>query len=444
MGKISILLNKGSERSVKAKKNILLMLFYKGGNILIGLLLVPLTIHYVDSTNYGIWLTLSSMVAWMSFFDIGINNGLKNRLAEALAKEDYELGKKYVSTTYAVLTLIFIPLATVLLLVASHLNWSSLLNLPKIYGESILLSIYILITYFCFNFIFSTINVVILAEQRPADASLRTFLQQFCSLMTIYVLTQTIKGSLFVLCLAQCLVPLIVVILFNITLFGGRYKKIAPSISSVQFSLVPDLMKLGVQFFIIQIASIIQYQMINFLIMRYYGATEVTEYNIAFRYFSILTMVWGILTTPIWVAVTDAIAKGEWVWIRNMQTKYLKVLGLFFLVGIAMLCVAKWIYGLWIGDDITISFELSLTVLIYNFVMMYGSIFVLVINGSGELKIQTYASIVSPFVFIATFFVFAKVLSVGVISVIIAAIISNFNGLILAPIQSRKMMQNNT
>ena len=59
------LILRGSERSVKAKKNILYMLLIKGGNILIGLLLVPLTLEYVDSEKYGIWMALSSMVAWI-------------------------------------------------------------------------------------------------------------------------------------------------------------------------------------------------------------------------------------------------------------------------------------------------------------------------------------------------------------------------------------------
>ena len=105
---------KGDDRTLKVKKNILLMLLYKGGSILISFLLVPLTINYVDSECYGIWLTLSSMIAWMSFFDIGLNNGLKNKLAEALAKNDFTLGQKYVSTTYAILALIFIPLMILL------------------------------------------------------------------------------------------------------------------------------------------------------------------------------------------------------------------------------------------------------------------------------------------------------------------------------------------
>ena len=103
-------IRKGNSRSVKAKKNILWMLFIKGGNILIGLLLVPLTLGYVDSETYGLWMALSSMVAWIHFFDVGINNGLKNNLAQALAAGEYEKAKVYVSTTYAILCLIFVPL----------------------------------------------------------------------------------------------------------------------------------------------------------------------------------------------------------------------------------------------------------------------------------------------------------------------------------------------
>ena len=72
---------------------------------MISLLLVPLTINYVDSERYGIWLSLSTMVTWMNFFDIGLSHGMKNKLAEAIANGNYSLGKKYVSTTYALLSL---------------------------------------------------------------------------------------------------------------------------------------------------------------------------------------------------------------------------------------------------------------------------------------------------------------------------------------------------
>jgi len=85
------LISKGHERSIKAKRNILISLIIKGLSISINLILVPLTITYINPSRYGIWLTLSSLVALFSFFDIGLSNGLRNKLAEAKAKGDIQL-----------------------------------------------------------------------------------------------------------------------------------------------------------------------------------------------------------------------------------------------------------------------------------------------------------------------------------------------------------------
>ena len=414
------------------------MLFIKGGNILIGLLLVPLTLNYVDNEQYGIWIALSSMVAWISFFDIGISNGLKNKLTTALAKEDFALCKKYISTTYAMLTIIFIPLLILLLIISSFINWSYFLNISLEHSDDLLVSICIIITYFCVNFILNTINTVILADQRPADASFRTFIQQLISLIIIYILTLTTKGSLINLCLALCFSPLIVVLGFNIILFRGRYKKMSPSLKSVDFKIAPDLMKLGVQFFIIQIAAVIQYQMINFFILKFYGASEVTSYNIAFKYFNVLTMIWGILITPLWVAVTDAISKQDYMWVRNAQKKYLMIFFGFILLGTIMLIISPYIYTFWVGKSVEIPFSLSLWVFAYSGVNMFGNIFVMIINGMGELKVQTYASLISPIIFIGCCMTFIT-MRFGIECVLISSIISNFNGLILAPIQCRRI-----
>lgn len=436
----NLLLN-GSERTVKAKRNVLLMLLYKGGNILIGLLLVPMTINYVDSENYGIWLTLSSMVAWMNFFDIGLNNGLKNKLAEALAINDYTLGKKYVSTTYAMLTLIFVPLMIILLFVVPFIDWPSLLNLSPKYGQSLVTALCILVAYFCLNTIFSTINVVMMANQQPADASLRNLIQQAASLAVIWILTLTTQGSLVKLCIALCVVPLMIVLLFNLTLFRGKYHLVAPSFKTIDFHVAPDLMKLGVQFFIIQIAGVIQWQMANFLIIRYFGAVSVTEYNIAYKYLSVLYMVWGIMLAPIWAATTDAMAKGEYTWMQHTINKFLKAFLLFTIIGILMVVISPWIYDIWIGDKVTIPLLLSVAVLIYNLAIMYGGIFVSILNGCGILKVQMLACIISPVIYLGIFFLCTKLFNVGIYSVVIASIIANFNGLLLAPIQCHHLLR---
>lgn len=431
---------KGDTRSVKAKLNIFYMMFIKGANILCGLLIVPLTLNYVDSDTYGVWLTLSSMIAWISFFDIGLNHGLRNRLAEAFAVGNLELGKKYVSTTYALLAIIFLPLMVILLGVAPLLNWNEILNLPNLDAASLLTAIGIIISYFCVNFILNTINVVILADQKPADAALRGLLQQLVSIAVIYLMTILTDGSLINLCIGLCIAPLLVVLLVNFTLFRHRYKAIAPSLKNVDFKVLPDLMKLGIQFFIIQIAGVIQFQLVNFLIIRYFGATDVAEYNIAYKYFSVLTMVWAIMTAPIWSAVTDAIAKNDFRWVESITKKYLMFFSLFLILAPIMLLLSEPLYQLWIGDIVTIPFALSFWVMMFNLVTMFGSIFVNVLNGAGILKTQTIVCCISPLVFLGvTYFLINA--GFGVYSIMIGSIVANFNGVIIAPIQVSQLFR---
>lgn len=78
--KIYSYFTKGNERSVIIKKNIAASLVLKCVSILISLQVVPLTIDYINPTKYGIWLTLSSIIAWLSYFDLGFAHGFRNRL----------------------------------------------------------------------------------------------------------------------------------------------------------------------------------------------------------------------------------------------------------------------------------------------------------------------------------------------------------------------------
>ncbi len=122
-------LNQGHERSINAKKNIIASFVIKGLSILISLILVPLTINYVNPSRYGIWLTISSIVVWFSFFDIGLTQGLRNKFAEARAKNDDSIAQVYVSTTFAILSLIFFVIWCIFFMFNNYLNWDKILNI---------------------------------------------------------------------------------------------------------------------------------------------------------------------------------------------------------------------------------------------------------------------------------------------------------------------------
>ena len=98
----------GSERSLVIKKNIVESFGFKVASIIISLLIVPLTIDFVNPEQYGIWLTLSSIVQWISYFDLGLGHGLRNKFAEAKANGNHSLASRYISTSYAVFAIVFL------------------------------------------------------------------------------------------------------------------------------------------------------------------------------------------------------------------------------------------------------------------------------------------------------------------------------------------------
>ena len=203
----------GSKRTSLLKKNIAASIFIKGISILSSLLLVPLTLDYVNKELYGIWLTLSSIVVWINFFDIGLTLGLKNRLTEALTTHDYARGKSLVSTTYFMMLAIFIPVSIVVMLLIPFINWPELLNVPTIYNKDIQIVLYLLVIFMTIQMFFNVLNTVVSAYQKTAMASLFAMLGQLLSLLLIFILTRTTPPSLIGLAFAISLSPIVVLII---------------------------------------------------------------------------------------------------------------------------------------------------------------------------------------------------------------------------------------
>ena len=179
-------LNKGQDRSVKAKKNIAASLFLKGFSIILSIIIVPITLNYVNVSEYGIWLTLSSIVVWFSFFDIGLTQGLRNKFAEAIARGEDELAQIYVSTTFAILVIICSGLWVIFLITNQFLNWAQLLNLsPEMQNEVSILAI-IVFSFFCLQFVLRIIHTIFAATQQPALSSLVSVVNQAIQFICIF------------------------------------------------------------------------------------------------------------------------------------------------------------------------------------------------------------------------------------------------------------------
>lgn len=396
-------------------------------------MMVPLTIHYVSTEKYGIWLTISSIIAWFSFFDIGLGNGLKNKLAQALANNDQKLAKVYISTTYAILTLL-VTLFIVVFFVFNHFaTWTSLLSLPSEMENELKQLVVIVFIFFCFQFILQTVVVVLTAHQQVSMASFLAFLGNLLSLVIIAILTRTTDGSLLNLGVAYSAAPLVVFLVASIFYFRTSFRNISPDLKSVDFKHSRPLMGLGLKFFIIQIAAIILYQTTNIILVKLYGPNEVSAYNIVYKYFGIITMVFSIVMTPFWVAFSEAYFKDDIGWIKDTVKKLIRLWMLVLLAGLIMLFFSRYVINLWVGDAIEYKFSVGIAMFLYFITSALGSIFVFFINGSGKVFLQFLFSIITPILFIPLAIFLGK--SLGIMGVITASILCNIYGIVIAPVQ---------
>lgn len=402
--------------------------------------MVPLTIDYVNPTQYGIWLTLSSIIGWLSFFDIGFGNGLRNKLAESIAKGKHHLARIYVSTTYAILSIIIGIVLILFLFINPFLNWSILLNTSNAMSEELSLLALVVFVFFCLQFIFQLITTVIIANQQPAKASILSFFGNLGALIMILVLTKTTSGSLLYLGIALSIMPLLVLIVSSIWFYSNEYIMYAPSIRLVDFKFAKDLMGLGVKFFVIQISALFLFQTNNIILSQLMGPEYVTPYNIAFKYFGITQLVFIIILSPFWSAYTDAYFRGDFTWIRK-TTRILMYLWLGVVLStILMLLFSDFFYHIWIGNAVSISFPLSIACALYVIIITWSSIFVNFINGVGKIKLQLYYSIIIAIINIPLSVFLIKSLNLGVAGIVYSNCVCLGIGALLGTIQYFKII----
>ncbi len=433
---------KGHQRTIKAKKNIIISFGLKGFNILVGFLLVPLTLGYLSPTKYGIWLTLSSIIGWFGFFDIGLGNGLRNKLAEAFALKDYKLAKAYVSTTYAILFLIISSIYALFLIINPFLNWSTLLNTTPHVIDELSGLVLIVFTFFSIRFVAKLIGIILTADQLPAFNSIFDFCGNFLVLIMIFFVTKFSHGNLLYIGAIYSAVPVIILIIASVYFFNGKYKYIRPSIKFVQIKYIKPLAGLGINFFILQIACLVIFSTDNMIITHILGPREVTPYNIAFKYFGIPIMLFSIIIMPYWSAYTDAISQKDVTWIKNSINKLIKIWVLVVIAVIILLSISNCFYLMWVGDKIHIPILLSIFMGLYAMISTWNNIFAYFINGVGKIKLQMYYAVIGMIINIPISIIFAKYMDMGSAGVILGTCISILFGSILGPIQYIKLIQN--
>ena len=440
VAKIKNFLNKGDNRTALVKKNIIATFAVKGLSVFISLLYVPITLNYLNPTRYGIWMTITSIVAWMTIFDVGLGNGLRNKLSEALTIGDKEKARKYVSTAYFMLSMIVVGVLILFYFVDIWINWSTVLNASSNYAFELKQLVIIVVTLFGVKFILNTVAIIATADQKPAYGSVVELIGSALGLLFIWILTLFNKSSLHTFGWATMLTPVVVYFIATLLFFRHKYAFLKPSFKSIELTYAKDLTGLGLQFFIIQIAVLIIFQTSNILISHFFSPAEVTPYNIVFKYYSILTMFWGILMTPLWSAFTHAKAQNDIKWMKNTISKLNKLMILTVIILIIMSFLGQYVISIWTAGKVIVSLPMIWIFALYSLISIWNNIYAFFLNGISEVKIQIYTSIAAALLNIPFSFFFVKYFHMGSEGIVLSMAISLSFFAIAGPIQSYKIL----
>ena len=380
-------------------KNVLLSFFIKGWSALIVLIMVPLTLQCLGKYNNGVWLTISSMLVWIDQMDIGLGSGLRNRLAACKAHGDNTASREAVSSTMAMLACIVIPIFILLAAAVWFGDVYGFLNVDPAIIPELRVALLCAVSLVCSTFVLKFIGNVYMGMQLPAVSNLIVALGQTLALIATWLLYKSGQATFLPVVVVNTAAPLFVYLVAYPYTFYIKFTELRPTWRSINLRAALQLGNLGIKFFWLQIAGIIQFMTANILISNFFTPEMVNPYQIAYRYMSLVIVFFTVICMPFWNATTDAYERGDMGWIEKAGKKMNTLTILIFCLLVLMTALSPLVYQVWIGDKCDVPFGMTAMMALYIFLLVLSMRYSYFLNGIGALRMQLYMT-VSAIVFI--------------------------------------------
>jgi len=410
-------------RTTNYLKQIKGSIVFKFGAILTSFISMPIMIKYLGPEAFGIWATMLSFITWVMLFDLGVGNGLKNKISESLAIDDVNSASIYITTAYVVVGLLSLCLFILFFSLSFFISWQEVFNSVVISEEELRLAIITLSFFLFFNFWISLANQIYHGLQNSSVVVFGQFVSNLLSLILICGLYYYASPSLtyMVLCYGLSLITSNIGLSFFI--FNKR-RDLVPMLTLFDGHKIKPLLTFGLSFFIIQVAVLAIFLSDKVLITQLLGPEKVTPYEVVFKLFSVITIVHGLLLTPLWPAYTDAYHKKDFDWIRKALLNQLRIFVILAVLAILIVQIAPEIIALWIGTSFNVDNTLYLFMGLFIIISVWNNVFAYFVNAIGVLHVQTITAIIAGITNIPLSIYFVENCQMGLSGVVLGTVCS--------------------
>jgi O-antigen/teichoic acid export membrane protein len=389
----------------------------KGVTILTMLVSVPLTLHYLGTERYGLWMTISSLVLMMGFADMGLGLGLMNVITEAHGQEDRQAATSYVSSAFFMLLFIGTLLVALFSLAYPYIPWPRLFNV-KTAQASQEAGPAMAVFFFCFaaNLPLGIVQRVQRGYQEGFFNSIWESLGKVLGLLGL-LLVIYLKAGLLWLVLAMTGAPLVAALGNGAVLFGHNRPWLRPRWHSLSREAAGKIVHLGFLFFILQFTSALIFQSHNFILAQILGPEAVTQYAVPARLFMILPFIIGFVLDPLWPAYGEAMARREMAWVKKTFYRsafWAPLIGL--PIAAVFVLWSPHLIKFWVGPKIEPGWTLLIGLGLWTVILVMGLACSMILNAANIFRFQIICFSLASIVGVSTSIILIYIIGVpGVI-----------------------------
>lgn len=382
-----------TEKDLIVYKNVFAAFTIKGFALCLSLFMMPAYMRFFeDQRVLGVWYTILSVLSWILSFDLGIGNGLRNKLSVTIAQNDADGTRAYVSSAYWMVGKIVLMAGAAGMLLLPLFDWNALFNISTELVGSGTMTYAVGCTFIgiLLQFFLRLISSVIYAMQKSAINDLLSLGTSVLQLLFLLVAPNgDVEQNLRMFSTAYIFFANFPLLVATFVIFGGQLKDSCPRYRYVEKEKSRSVLSLGGVFFLCQVLYMLIANTNEFFITQYTGPEMVVEYQIYNKLFTLGSMLFGLALTPIWSVVSKAIAENDMPWLKNLyrKLKLLSWLGVFceFLI----IVVLQFVINIWLGQEaIQVNYLYAVIFAVFGASMIYQCMLSSIANGMGKVMPQ--------------------------------------------------------
>lgn len=362
-----------------------IVFFIRLVSIILGLTSVKYSIDAIGQINYGFWVSLLSILAWVSFVDGGVGNALRNSISHL--KDFEEKTKVQHNSAYFVVSVNSLIVTILILLIMTIPVVSEGLSKEKF--NTVIIASFLIVMQLPLKLIYSVragygnYNILIYI----------TTIAQLMNLLGIMIFIKFEYSRLDAFAFFSLLPGALILITYNVFCFLREDRRYF-----VKFQFKYRISRVSTNFLLLQLLAAITLNGATFVINSRTGSAEATAF---FTYWKILFLplsFYSIVLGNEWKKFSDAILhdsdKGI---LRSLLLRNVKIFFLFSSIVAILSMLSNWLLLVGKFDIIRLSFESIILICIWSILSLSGSLLSTLQNSINDVRTQNFTGIAMVF-----------------------------------------------